>query len=543
MEEIINKTVRDDLLLFKNDTLKDIKQSEKNLLEKFRNTEFELMKNIENHEKKFNKFVLKIDEIVNFIDSIKDIKNQINTLFTFKTKTENSLIDLDIKLRSFEKETRDSIYSINNILKDSVLYPGVIGKTSKFKKFHNFIDYVLLSITHGKQFKEKITKEVTDNRIRQDNNIEKLKANYDILIEKTKSLIDNEIVQLEERNKNEFNSIEEKITNLRLHNAKNDMSIKDIEEIINNVNQQIKEIDNKENELFQNYNKLNENNNKNNEEIISLKDKYYSLSNYVNTFNNNSNNYNYNYNKNNIEKNSYISKRNNTIEDDENKLSFKEDINTKNKALIKTKLKHNRMSLKDYINGHISINELQNSNKGNYKSVTTLKTLDSEEDDNNKKRYTSIEDKINPNLNNIQIYNTYSNSNTLRYKNKNKESEKFFKINNITSLCDKSSDINLNNKKLGNISLNIEGNEILNFKLNNSNNNNKKYNDIIQNVKNILHKNNNYISGFPRIITNQGERIIFSSHPVYRRDKFSKKINPKLFSLNKSIKKLYGNKK
>ena len=43
------------------------------------------------------------------------------------------------------------------------------------------------------------------------------------------------------------------------------------------------------------------------------------------------------------------------------------------------------------------------------------------------------------------------------------------------------------------------------------------------------YKKNKYISGFPRIITNQGERIIISSHPVYHRHKFTNNFNLNIF--------------
>ena len=76
------------------------------------------------------------------------------------------------------------------------------------------------------------------------------------------------------------------------------------------------------------------------------------------------------------------------------------------------------------------------------------------------------------------------------------------------------------------ITLNIESNEILN---NTKNNKNKKYN-----------MKNSYSSGFPRIITNQGERIIISPHPVYHRYKFIN-VNKNLLSLNKRIKNIYSN--
>ena len=99
-------------------------------------------------------------------------------------------------------------------------------------------------------------------------------------------------------------------------------------------------------------------------------------------------------------------------------------------------------------------------------------------------------------------------------------------------------------KKIKNISLNVDGNEILNINTNEPKT--VKYKNIIQNVKNIAQnksKGSNYLSGFPRIVTNQGERIIISSHPVYHRHKFTNNISPNLFALNKTLHKFYGNSK
>ena len=117
----------------------------------------------------------KIEEIISFIDSLKDIKNNVNLLLAYKSKSENSLIDLGIKLKSLDKDFNKSIFSINNILKDSVIYPGIIGGSSKFKTFHDIIDYTLANISYSNSFKDKIIKEVNHNKINSEINIEKLK--------------------------------------------------------------------------------------------------------------------------------------------------------------------------------------------------------------------------------------------------------------------------------------------------------------------------------------------------------------------------------
>ena len=49
-----------------------------------------------------------------------------------------------------------------------------------------------------------------------------------------------------------------------------------------------------------------------------------------------------------------------------------------------------------------------------------------------------------------------------------------------------------------------------------------------------------YANGYPKIITNQGERVIISAHPVYNRHKFNKQVAPDIFSLNKNIQKIFN---
>jgi len=64
---------------------------------------------IQNFEKQIKQFNDKIIKILAFIDSIKDSKNRIDTLLAYKIKSENSLFDLDLKLKSLDKDCHDSI--------------------------------------------------------------------------------------------------------------------------------------------------------------------------------------------------------------------------------------------------------------------------------------------------------------------------------------------------------------------------------------------------------------------------------------------------
>ena len=71
---------------------------------------------------------------------------------------------------------------------------------------------------------------------------------------------------------------------------------------------------------------------------------------------------------------------------------------------------------------------------------------------------------------------------------------------------------------------------------------NKK--DIVNNVK-ILKDNKtlNTLTGYPKIVTNNGENIIYSSRPIFNRNKFINYTNPNVIALNYSINNLYEDKR
>jgi hypothetical protein len=201
---------------------------------------------------------------------------------------------------------------------------------------------------------------------------------------------------------------------------------------------------------------------------------------------------------------------------------------------------------------------LINDPKGNnFKTISTLKeekkALSVKKENRNsiiKKILSSSNNSNNNSIRKNQNENSENNSLNNTYRN-TKKTDSFFKINAFSPLSNKNSDINLNSNQKSNptnqfknISLNLEGNEIL--KINTQDSKNTKYKNIIKNVENILKKKNlindpkgnNFLSGFPRIVTNQGERIIVSSHPVYHRHKFTNSLNPNIYTLNKTIQKL-----
>ena len=589
MDDNLSKNIREDLLLFKNETLKDIKTTQKTLLEKYRNFDYMSNEKIGNFENQLKLINDKVIDICAFIETLKDATKNITSLLNFRTKSENTLIDLDLKLKGLDKDFHNSIYSVNDILKNSVIYPRVIGSAAKFKTFHAFIDYILNQFVQTNQFKDRITKEVNENRIRQDNNMAKLKNNCDIVMEQTRSFLISELEKIEKKNNSIFKLYDEKFQNQRVNNEKYNLSIKNNETLINDFKDIIKDFDNKKNDMFSKYSDLNEKSKKNNNEIKNIKEKYQSLVEHIKQLSfkkdkDKDKDKEKEKEKANDDIKQFITKKN----DNENSLNFN-DLTSSNKELMKIKLKKNESGLKQYISGKINIDQLQKlQNKTIFNSPEPAKNNHIEKEEENinaflgktnnfkavsilkeeKKALTVKKENRNTIIKKILSNSNNSNNNSIRknqnnensennslnntYRN-NKKKDSFFKINTFSPLSNKESDINLNSNQRSNptnqfknISLNLEGNEIL--KINTQDSKNPKYKNIIQNVKNILKKKNlindpkgnNFLSGFPKIVTNQGERIIISSHPVYHRHKFTNSLNPNIYTLNKTIQKLYN---
>ena len=568
MDETLPKSIRDDLIIFKNDTLKDIKQTEKTLLDKFKDVEFTIIQKIEGFDQQFLQFNKKMIEISSFIESLRDVTNNINSLTSFKTKSENTLIDLDIKLKSLDKDSHNSIFNIENILKSSVIYPGIFGTNAKFKTFHAFIDHILLYISQFRQFRDKITKEVNTNRTNAENSLDLLKIQLDSAIEKTQTLLNNEMTNRDEKIQSEFKLYDDKIRNLRMENAKSFEDVQDrIEHVRIKFNEKFDDINGKKDELFFKYNVLEGNCSQNTNDVKSLMEKNLKINKIINEIN---------YKVENINK-EIEDNINNNKKNKNNKLPSR--MMSASQDFRKSRFKQHEGGLRNSFRNHVNMDQLRNNN--DYKPNISKHNNTSQNNENNKitngwgksqsyKRF-SLFNKNNMNMqyktintdSNISEINFFNKNNTLGNQKSNNDSKRTSFIN----LTDKSTYANLNSsnrfdkiKELKNLTLSLEGDgdDIISSleQKNNNNNNNIYKNDNNNNINNInvlentinktvlkSKKKNSFISGFPRIITNQGERIIVCSHPVYHRDKFTNIINPNILSAYNNIQNIQRNKK
>ena len=134
---------KNDLLHFKEETLRDFKQVQKKISDKYDNLDLEMREKIEAFEQRITTYENKIMELSNKINTDKTIREKVDNLMEFKEKADESMLTEKIRLDNFRTDLKSKVERIDKILTDSVIYPGIIGGISKYKTFHDLIDYLL----------------------------------------------------------------------------------------------------------------------------------------------------------------------------------------------------------------------------------------------------------------------------------------------------------------------------------------------------------------------------------------------------------------
>ena len=266
---IEDKSLKKELIYFKEDILKDLRLEMSKLINKI-----EIQKESFNHtiltlETKMGNITEKLTTLSNSIHEDITIKEKISKLIQFQTKTQDTLSYHDSKLKEQSRLIIETMNKIDNVINESILYNDIIGPkpNCKFKNFHSFIDYIILNITQLNNFKEKSNStdfktffkskiDIIQESLRvQIMNSSKSNNNY------AKNLIEKEKENIEEL----FKTYNEKIFDLKIENIKyiDDMKIsfenmqKEWEKIIlirNEISEKIekeKEVTKRANELIQ----------------------------------------------------------------------------------------------------------------------------------------------------------------------------------------------------------------------------------------------------------------------------------------------------
>ena len=253
IELIKSPIFQKELIFFKNEILKDINILTKEISEKYE--KFDLI--FKSETSKLNTLISNSDSKIKNLSNLIPLNNQtqeiLDSLISFKKRTESYITSNDIRLSNLVQDFSNEINRHDKLLKESIIYPGVIGPSAQFKNFHDLIDYFLKNIKDLLKYKEQSSMDFITYK-------SKIDTKFDIF----QKQIDEYIDDINHENQKKFNKIEDKYKqidlklneisylnkienekNLNNINKNNNIFLEKIEEKIKNINEYNIEIKNK----------------------------------------------------------------------------------------------------------------------------------------------------------------------------------------------------------------------------------------------------------------------------------------------------------
>ena len=228
------KSIKDDIMFFKEEILKHMSSLEKS----FETQKEEIRSKINGkfilYDETLTKLNNNFNELKKKVEMNDYIKEQMDILDNFKNDIKKSTAEDNIKLVMLEKDVNNNFYRIDKLLNSSIIYPRIIGFNSKFKTFHEYIDYTLNQITSFDMFKNKMEMDLNSFKSKIDKMIQSLKYKIECSISDSHQIVKNGVKENELILKEYING---KIFDLQLKDTELEQKInKYLQDITENLN-------------------------------------------------------------------------------------------------------------------------------------------------------------------------------------------------------------------------------------------------------------------------------------------------------------------
>ena len=192
---------------------------EKSISDKSKESSEMVKTQVEVFDKKMSFINEKISSLTNKIIGGIKIEEKINTLFSAREKLLDETTTNRIKISILEKEFRDSINRIDGIIKESVLYPAVIGIKGKFPNFHGFIDFVLSESNINNNFREKNIMDLSSYKLKIEKALQTLGFKVESILSSCNSFTLSKIKESQEKFDYTIGLYKEKLNDVRIENS------------------------------------------------------------------------------------------------------------------------------------------------------------------------------------------------------------------------------------------------------------------------------------------------------------------------------------
>ena len=212
--------IKKDLLLLKEEALKDFSEIQKKVSDKYSKLDEKITGKIYDYEERLNYFEFKILQLSKIVSFDKLLEEKVQGLICFKEKMENNFSKEIIKLDNLTKLLNINIEKINQILSDSVVYHGIIGKNAKYKTFHDFIDYILTELASNSIFREKNIIDFKSYKTKIENSLDRFNIQMNNLLNKANEFTKTFVLESENKIQSSISLFEDKIFNIKIENTK-----------------------------------------------------------------------------------------------------------------------------------------------------------------------------------------------------------------------------------------------------------------------------------------------------------------------------------
>jgi len=247
-----NIIVNNDMKYFKNELLKELKKIKQELFAKFSEYSIELNEKIKKTSTENEQLDEKIEfisqNIDNKITSFLDEKNKYN-LDRIITDIRDNIMTNDIKIQTMREELRIHKDQYEDIVRNNILYQGMIGPGCKYRNLHQFIDFLIASLNNLTTQLNQKTTDMRSYKTKTDNTFHNVNSQINEIIMGYKSYVNQSMKDFDTKIRNEIKTFDDKILEIRVLNMQN---TKEIQKKLSEYDEKYKTLDNIENTINEN---------------------------------------------------------------------------------------------------------------------------------------------------------------------------------------------------------------------------------------------------------------------------------------------------
>ena len=217
---MIENISTNEFMFFKNEVLSEFKKIEQKFTKILEEQNQEIIKKYNISEQRVKLLQDKLFDFSSVIENNKKLSLELNPLFEMKKKFDETILMLQTKIDSIDRDLQTSLYKYDSLFNNGFLVPGLIGPSCKFNSVKNFLEYSNKILTDYSTFKSKQTIDLKSYKDKLENIIQSFKLQN----ENMNNTFLNHCKKILKENKENFEErvklTEDKLETLRIENNK-----------------------------------------------------------------------------------------------------------------------------------------------------------------------------------------------------------------------------------------------------------------------------------------------------------------------------------